>query len=246
VTDLRVAVDRSSPVPLYHQVAQQLEKSIASGLLPKGAFLPSEVELAGRWGVSHPTARRAIQELVDHGLLVRRRGVGTQVVSAQLRRRSALTSLYDEMAEARRQPRTRVVALDRIDADEHLATLLEVAAGTQLTYVERIRLDGDQPLALMRNWLNGPATRGLTAADLEAHGLYEVLRSRLVRPRVADRVIGAAAATREQAKALDLRTGDPLVTVQIIMRDDQGSCFDLGRHVYDATRYTIEVRAVET
>ncbi len=246
MTDLQVLVDQSSPVPLYHQVARQLEESIAAGRLAKGALLPGEIELAGRWGVSRPTARRAIQELVDAGLLVRRRGVGTQVVSAQLRRQSALTSLYDEMADARRRPSTKVVTLERIPADDHVAELLEVPEGTVVTYLERVRLGADQPLALMRNWLNGAAAQSLTAAELESHGLYELLRARLVRPRVADRVIGAAAATRQQAKALGLRTGDPLVSVQIVMRDDQGSCFDLGRHVYDAARYTIEMRAVES
>jgi DNA-binding GntR family transcriptional regulator len=246
VTDLQVLVDQSSPVPLYHQVARQLEESISAGRLAKGEFLPGEIELAGRWGVSRPTARRAIQELVDAGLLVRRRGVGTQVVSAQLRRQAALTSLYDEMADARRKPSTRVVTLEPTQADEHVAELLEVPVGTVVTYLERIRLGADQPLALLRNWLNGAAAQALTAAELESHGLYELLRARLVRPRVADRVIGAAAATRQQAKALGLRTGDPLVTVQLVMRDEQGSCFDLGRHVYDAARYTIEMRAVES
>jgi DNA-binding GntR family transcriptional regulator len=245
VTDLHVLVDQTSPVPLYHQVARQLEDSIASGRLAKGAFLPSEIELAGRWGISRPTARRAIQELVDQGLLVRRRGVGTQVVSAQLRRQAALTSLYDEMADAKRRPTTRVVTLERVSADDHVAELLEVDEGTTVTYLERIRLGAGQPLAIMRNWLHGEAAESLTAAELEIHGLYELLRARLVRPRVADRIIGAAAATRQQAKALGLRTGDPLVTVQIVMRDDQGSCFDLGRHVYDAAHYTIEMRAVE-
>ncbi len=75
MVDLHVAVDQGSPVPLYHQVSSQLAAAIAAGRLPKGSSLSSEIELAARWGISRPTARRAIQELVDQGLpWSRRRG----------------------------------------------------------------------------------------------------------------------------------------------------------------------------
>src|SRR5690625_3672912 len=72
-------LDRNSPVPLYFQVAQCLEDGIRDGVLPPGTRLENEISLAKRLSVSRPTVRRAIQEVVDKGLLVRRRGVGTQV-----------------------------------------------------------------------------------------------------------------------------------------------------------------------
>jgi len=149
------------------------------------------------------------------------------------------------MTDAQRRPTTQVLTFERVDADEQIAALLEVVRGTPLIHLERIRHGAGEPLALLHNWLHGDAAETLTTADLERHGLYELLRARLVRPHMADRIIGAAAATKSQAKSLGLRPGDPLVTVQIVMRDDHGRCFDLGRHVYDAARYTIELRAVE-
>ena len=72
-----VALDRSSPVPLYYQVATRLQEQIESGALPVGGRLENEVELADRLGVSRPTMRKAIAYLVERGMLVRRRGVGT-------------------------------------------------------------------------------------------------------------------------------------------------------------------------
>src|SRR3954470_21609266 len=87
-----VALDRSSPVPLYFQLATQLEAAIDRGDLSAGGRLDNEIELADRLGVSRPTMRRAIQELVSKGLLVRKRGVGTQVVRGGLKRRVELTS----------------------------------------------------------------------------------------------------------------------------------------------------------
>ena len=103
--ELTITLNRISPVPLYHQLSRQLVEAIESGRLPKGSFLDSEIDLAERWQVSRPTVRRAIQDLVDSGLLVRRRGVGTQVVSDQVRRPFKLTS--DERLRARDDTRSR-------------------------------------------------------------------------------------------------------------------------------------------
>ena len=81
-----IRLDRSSPVPLYFQVAQHLEHMIESGELPMGTRLENETDLAGKLGLSRPTMRRAIEYLVDRGLLVRKRGIGTQVVHAKITR----------------------------------------------------------------------------------------------------------------------------------------------------------------
>lgn len=80
ITTLSVELERSSPVPLYYQLAQAIEKSILDGQLRPGDRFENELALAKRLNLSRPTTRRAIQELVDKGLLVRERGVGTQVV----------------------------------------------------------------------------------------------------------------------------------------------------------------------
>lgn len=73
-TTLSVELDRSSPVPLYFQVAQVFEKAILDGQLKPGDRFENELALASRLNLSRPTTRRAIQELVDKGLLVRKRG----------------------------------------------------------------------------------------------------------------------------------------------------------------------------
>ena len=100
-----VVVNRSSPVPLYFQVAEQLEHAIHEGLLVPGDRIGNEVALADQLGLSRPTLRQAIQMLVDKGMLVRKRGVGTQVVHAPIRRTVELTSLYDDLKRAGRHPR---------------------------------------------------------------------------------------------------------------------------------------------
>ncbi|WNB87079.1 GntR family transcriptional regulator [Cellulomonas sp. ATA003] len=72
-TQLHIELDRTSPVPLYHQMAKAIERSIESGELLPGERLENEIALADRLKVSRPTARRALQEVVDLGMLVRKR-----------------------------------------------------------------------------------------------------------------------------------------------------------------------------
>ncbi len=122
-------MNRSSPVPLYFQVAEQLERAILEGLLVPGDRIGNEVALADQLGLSRPTLRQAIQTLVDKGLLVRKRGVGTQVVHAPIRRTVELTSLNDDLRRAGRHPSTVVLALERVPADDGPRRALESLAG---------------------------------------------------------------------------------------------------------------------
>src|SRR3954463_9620108 len=110
VTDV-VAVDRSSPVPLYYQVAQALQGAIEAGRLAPGLRLDNEIQLADDLGLSRPTMRRAMEYLVEQGLIIRRRGVGTTIVQPRVGRPRQLTSLYDDLEVAGLQPSTAALSL---------------------------------------------------------------------------------------------------------------------------------------
>src|SRR3712207_5723926 len=99
-------IDRSSPTPLYFQLARAIEGAITGGSLPAGSRLENELVLAQQYGLSRPTVRRAVQELVDKGLLVRKRGVGTQVIQPHVRRSVELTSLYEDLVRSGGAPTT--------------------------------------------------------------------------------------------------------------------------------------------
>src|SRR3982751_6903754 len=118
---------------------------------PRSPVRPVEVDLAERLGVSRPTTRRAIQYLVERGMLVRKRGVGTQVVHPKVRRPVELSSLYDDLVAGDRAPRTEVLSLEVIGAPDPVAAALEVAPGTEVPWIDRLRYAGEEPLALMHN-----------------------------------------------------------------------------------------------
>ena len=232
-------IDRNSPVPLYFQLAQQLEAAIESGEVGQGKRLDNELQLAAQLGLSRPTVRRAIQYLVDKGLLVRRRGVGTTVVPAKVRRAVELTSLYDDLVRSGQQPTTKVLFNGTEPAGRTLAQTFGVPEGTPVAVIRRLRYASGEPIALMCNYLTVDIP-GLTTPALERHGLYELIRGTGIRLRAAVQTIGARSASASEARLLDEPKRAPLLTMERTAYDDHGRAVEHGTHVYRASRYCFE------
>ncbi len=240
----RIGLDRSSPVPLYFQVAGQLERAIVDGSLAPGDRILNEIELAGQLGLSRPTLRQAIQVLVDKGMVVRKRGVGTQVVGSKIRRPFELTSLHDDLVRSGQPQLTQVLACDVIQADDEVSRELQVPVGDAVWSLRRLRHVRDEPFALMHNYLPVDVV-DLRSADLASEGLYALLRRAGVHLRVANQRIGARRADAREARLLAERRGAPLVTMNRTAFDDAGRAVEYGDHVYRADRYTVELTLVD-
>jgi DNA-binding GntR family transcriptional regulator len=224
---------------LYFQLSQQLEAAIEHGALTPGSLLGNEIDLAARLGLSRPTVRQAIQSLVDKGLLVRRRGVGTQVVHSQVKRPLELSSLYDDLEAAGQRPATKVLVNAVVPASAEVAAALGVTEGSDVHHVERLRLAHGEPMAYLSNHL----PTGLIDLDtdqLEATGLYRLMRAAGITLHSARQSIGARAATAPEADRLAEIEGAPLLTMQRTTFDDTGRAVEHGSHTYRASRYSFE------
>ncbi|WP_338692748.1 GntR family transcriptional regulator [Streptomyces sp. Q6] len=235
-----ITIDRASPVPLYFQFAQQLQQLIETGVLPPGTRLTNEISLADQFGLSRPTMRQAMQHLVDKGLLARKRGVGTQVVTNRIRRQVEFSSLYDDLERDDRHPRTKVLSVGTCPADTATAAALRVDEGTDVLSIERLRFADHQPIALLRNHLPLGLV-DLSADALAEAGLYQLLRQSGVDLHTAEQTIGARRATAAEAKLLDETRGATLLTMTRTAYDDTGKPIEYGAHVYRASRYSFEM-----
>jgi DNA-binding GntR family transcriptional regulator len=233
-------------VPLYFQVAQQLEELITSGKMPEGTRLENEISLADQLGLSRPTMRQAIQHLVDKGLVVRKRGVGTEVIRPQVRRQIELTSLFDDLTRANRKPRTEVLSLGTIAAPEVVALALNLNIGADVLAIERLRYTEAEPLALMHNYLPPgiAAIAAIGAQELADKGLYEVLREAGVHISIAEQTIGARKATAAEASKLKEPRGAPLLAISRSAYDSSGRAIEYGSHVFRASRYSFDLTLV--
>ena len=240
---VNVTIDRDSPVPLYHQVAEQLSAAITNGHLQPGDPFENEVALAERLRLSRPTVRRAIQEMVDQGLVVRRRGLGTTIANRKVHRRAELTSLYDDLQRAGRVPQTTILEHEII-TDERAASALDLAADTPLLHITRVRLADDIPIAVLHNWLP-PSLSDISREELVQTGLYAALRERGVKPVVAHQSIAARMPIPSERKHLKLRGTQPVLTMSRMAFDAAGKAVEFGDHCYRAEDYSIDIMVDE-
>jgi GntR family transcriptional regulator len=243
-SDLFLDLDRSGPIPLYFQIATRIESAILDGRLPPGSRLENEVALGERLKLSRPTVRRAIQDLVDKGLLVRRRGIGTQVVHGQVTRKVELTSLYEDLLSENRVPTTELLDHGVIGADARMAERLGVELDAPVLHIKRVRRADGVPLAILENYLPEEFT-DLSEEDLSQRGLYEILRGRGVSIRVARQNIGARRATLAESRLLQIDRHDPVLTMDRTAYDNSGSAVEFGHHAYRPDLYSFEITLVD-
>ena len=234
----QVALDRDGIAPLYRQIATAMIHDIRSGGALPGALVEKEVAMAARLGVSRPTTRQALQELVEQGLLLRTRGVGTRVAPERIHRPMTPTSLFDDLAEAGRQPSSQVLDHTTAPCDPALARALGVAPGTDVVTVRRLRRADGEPLALMTNHLRAEIAPRIE--DLADRGLYDLLRDRGFAVYAVHQTIGARLATPAEADLLGEDPPAAVLTMERVAVDSSGRVVEHGVHVYRAALYSVE------
>ncbi len=236
----QIPIERDSATPLYQQISQPLSELISSGQLVPGQLIEDEVAMANRLQVSRPTARRALEELVNRGLVIRRRRVGTRVAPRHVHRPLGLTSLYDDLQKSGYDIRTEVLSYEIVLADAEQASQLKTAEDTETVRIRRLRYIDDSPLAIMANLI--PTDVAPSFRELNEQGLYACLRCRGINPYSAEQSIGARLATRNDADLLKIDPGSALVTVQRTTYDRSGRIIELGDHVYVSSLYSYHLQ----
>jgi DNA-binding GntR family transcriptional regulator len=229
-------------VPLYFQIAENIRKAIDSGTLAPGQRLENELDMVKYLAVSRPTVRQAFQRLALEGIVVRRRGLGTVVVNRRIQRTVELSSLYEDLKAAGREPATTVLSARPVPADDDVSAALGIAQGATVLMVERLREADGQPLAVMRNYLpSGLLQEDEVPSLLGSFGLYETLRRRGVQFHSAEEVIGARRATATEARLLKASRGSTVLTMTRVAADPTGRVIEYGVHCYLAERYSFRV-----
>ena len=237
VTDIEL--DHSSPIPLYHQISEPIKELILDGTIPPGAKLEDELSMASRLGVSRPTARRALQSLVDLRLVVRKRAVGTIVAPKEIHRQVKLSSLYDDLKDSEQKPTTKVISYDEVEASQEIAEDLRLEEGQTVIKVVRLRLANGEPLAIMTNYL--PSEVAPTEKELRSGGLYDAMRSHGHEVVSASQTISARKASSEEAEILQESRGAAILSMRRIAYNQSGVPIEIGDHVYRASRYRFTV-----
>lgn len=219
-------------VPAHKRIRDDLVAEIESGALSARDRLPGEVELAARYGVTRMTVRQALSHLVNDGLLVRRRGVGTFVAenAAQRRNMSRLTGFTEDMRSSGRQVVTRMLAQRIMPAPDDVAEALQLAPSLHVTHVGRLRVVDGTPVIIQHSWVPYDLCPELWSEPLVSDSLYATLRDKYeIVLRRADQRIAAVSATHEHAALLEVPTRAPLLRVERVTLDDRNVPVELAR-----------------
>lgn len=238
-----IELDRESRTPLHKQISTPIEEAILGGQLKPGTLIENEVDLAKRLHVSRPTARRAMQTLVDLGLLQRKRGTGTVVTPKRTHRPTRLSSLHDDIAAAGQKPTTEVLSYERRAATSAIASALDCEVGDHVVEVERLRLKDGVPVAILYNWI--PAHLAPSRDELEEYGLYQLFERRGITLGSTEQSVGAERPSRRDAVLLGISVKQPVLTIERTAFDVDGQIVEWGLHTFrgDLYRYSSTVFA---
>lgn len=246
-----MSIDHGSDRPVFKQIADDLRQRIASGELGPGDRLPSEAALIRQWNVARMTVRAALGELSKEGLtraehgrgvFVRQRPPVTRLGSHRFRRstRNASAGAFAAETEALGMtPSQELLEVGVIDPPEHVGKLLKLDKGEKVVVRRRRMLANDVPMQLADSYFPASWARGtaLEEADSGPGGSYarvEEAGHRLGRFREE---LAARAPQEREVRALDLASGEPVVSLRRVAFDDAGTPVEVFESVVAADRH---------
>ena len=241
-TDAAPAAASAGPAfsPLYRQIKALLVKSLNSGEWKPGELIPSEQELASRFGVSQGTVRKAIDEMAMENLLTRRQGRGTFVAThAEQNIQYRFLRLAPDKGPASGMAR-HFMDCRRMRAPAEVARALELKPGDSVLQIHRTLSRMGRPVVLDEIWLPATPFKGLTADRLAQYagpmyGLFETeFGVRMIR---AEEKIRAVAADARTAEILQVAVGAPLLNVERLSHTYHDKPVELRRGWYDTSTH---------
>jgi DNA-binding GntR family transcriptional regulator len=201
--------------PVHMSIRDDLRMRLNAGEWNAGERLPSETELAARYGVARMTVRQAVGALASEGAVVRRQGLGTFAADRRpTRNADLLLSFTEEMRRQGHQVQTKLIAATVEQPPPPAREALRLGQSAAAVTIRRVRLVDARPVVVQHSWLPYARFAGLDANPLLDGSLYAMLEAhygvRIVRAKQA---FAAGAADESDAAALDLRPDEPVLRI---------------------------------
>ncbi|AGA84710.1 putative transcriptional regulator PhnF [Pseudomonas sp. SCT] len=231
-------LSRQPSEPLYLELAQVLRGELRHYRI--GDFLPGEMQLARRFAVNRHTLRRAVDELINEGRLLRRQGKGTQVLQRPLVYPLQADSAYsDALAALGVRTEARLLERRQLSASAEEARHLQLAEGAALIELSTLRLLDGEPVSLIRH--RYCASHAELLADYQGGSLRRYLGERGLPLTRRFSLIGARLADRDEAAQLLMPLRMPLLSVFTLSCDASGRPLEIALSASRSDRFQYQV-----
>jgi GntR family transcriptional regulator len=241
-------IDRSLPIPLYHQLERILRRDIESGVYRAGDLLPSESDICERYDVSRSVVRQTLANLAHAGVVHTERGRGSFVAERKFNERfvQRATGFYDDLTRMGYELRTKVVRQEVCELPLQVREFLDEATGIR---IDRVRSVEGRVLAYVTTYVSAQRCPGLQDQDLNDRSLYEHLdRAYGLRVHGGRRTVEAVGAAPDIARHLDVAPGTPALLLRSASRTADGAPLEWFEawHRADRTMFEVEIVPGET
>jgi len=239
---MKILIDHKSAVPLHAQVEALIREMQQDKEFREGNFLPNEVELAKQLGISRNTLRQATNKLVYEGILVRKKGVGTRFVDADVDTRlKNWSSFSQEMILKGLEVKNFEIEAKWVKAKKNVPHFLDIPKGTEVLQLKRLRGTPDGPFVMFYSWFHPRV--GLTGKEDFSRPLYEIMeKDYFTIVKVSKEEISACAADQTLSEKFGINKGDPILK-RVRMVYDPGNRpveYNIGFYRGDRFSYKIE------
>jgi GntR family transcriptional regulator len=242
---MKIQVDSSSPIPLYYQIREQLRQQILSGSLKPGDALPGEERICTETGVSRMTARQALSQLANDGLVVRKRGKGTFVAApkATLDEFNFPLFSYTQMLEqAGLQAKAQILLQNVTRAEAPIAEKLELGVGESVVHIERLRSIHAEVMSLESSFYPYARFPALAEQDLTDRSIYAVLQELYgVIPARAVQTVELSVAGSYEARLLGIHEATPVAQCSRMSFTDDGQPIEFTQVIHRGDRFRMVV-----
>ncbi|MBE6083102.1 MULTISPECIES: GntR family transcriptional regulator [Tissierellales] len=172
-------IDKNSPIPKYYQLREILREMIENEELKPGEIISGEMELCKFHGISRMTVRKAIQDLVNEGMLYREQGKGTFVsYPKQKKNISQLLSFTEEMKSKGYNVTNRLLYFNKEIPEKKISKIFHMKKGEMIYVIKRIRFAGKEPIALEISYLPEKNFPNLSREESEKNSLYYLFENK--------------------------------------------------------------------
>ena len=244
-----LAIDRSSPIPIYYQIAMDLRRRIVSGEWKVDMQLPPEAELAAQYQVSRMTLRQSLAHLENDDILTRQRGSGTFINKYPSRVVPTLdfpVSFTHQVRELGITSTARIVSAEVIRVPEpEIAAHLGLLDDSEVACFKRVFFANDQPVAFSISMLPHQLCLGITSEKLVNDSLSATLVQKFgLIPNQVDQWLGATCAGPQEAEMLEVQPGSPLLCITTLVHQENGIPIEYATTSCVGDRLRLHIHAV--